>query len=424
MATAGSTTNPRTTNPRTTNPRTTNPRTERQLSYALVDADTHYYEPRDFISAYIDPAYRDRCISVRRTDDDMDQIMFGSEPMSFLTHHADFDRAPRPGGLKEQFRALKQTGRLEKDDDFGVPVKASWREPFARLEEMDQQGVEVALAFPTRGVCFEFLMRDDTDLLYAHLAAFNRWLDEQWGYATDNRLFAPPLMNLTDIDRAVEHLDAALARGTRAVHLQCGPQGGRAPGDPHNDPFWERINEAGIPVAFHIGPTGLNEMYGAHWGENPNPAAHQQSAFQWTCTYGDTAIMHTLASMIYHNLFGRFPNVQVLSVEHGSLWVPYLLSAMDKMKGMGRNGPWPGGYVSGRPSEVFKHHVRVVPYQEEPIDVLVAALGVDRVLMGSDYPHSEGVSEPIQFLDSLAGFDDDDVRKIMRDNTLSMLGLA
>ena len=395
----------------------------RDLPYRIVDADTHYYEPRDFISGYIEPRYRARCISVRRTDDDMDEIFFGAEPMAFLRHHADFDRAPRPGGLKEQFRALKATGRPEKDDDFGVPVRAAWLDPVARLEDMDAQGVDVALAFPTRGVCFEFLMGDDPNLLYAHLAAFNRWLDEQWGYATDDRLFAPPLMNLTDIDRATELLDVALARGARAVHLACGPQGGRAPGDPVNDPFWARIDEAGIPVAFHIGPTRLNEMYGAHWGEDPDPPAHQQSAFQWTCTYGDTAIMHTLASLLYHNLFGRFPGVQVLSVEHGSLWVPYLLAAMDKMKGMGRNGPWPGGYVSGRPSEVFRQHVSVVPYQEEPIAELVVALGVDRVLMGSDYPHAEGVAEPVQFLDALAGFGPVDVEKIMRGNALALLGL-
>ena len=394
------------------------------LGYRLVDADTHYYEPRDFISSYIDPAYRDRCVTVQRTDDEMDQIMFGNEPLVFLSHQADFDRAPRPGGLREQFRALKATGRLEKDDDFGVAVKPSWQNPAERLTEMDEQGVDAALIFPTRGVCFEFMARHDPAVLYANLAAFNRWLHERWGYETDGRLFAPPLMNLTDIDRAIPELDLALKRGTRAVHLQCGPHGGRSPADPIYDPFWERVNEAGLTVAFHIGATGLNEMYGSHWGEDPNPPAHQQSAFQWTCLYGDTAIMHTIASLIFHNLFGRFPNVQVMSVEHGSLWVPYLLGAMDKMKGMGRNGPWPGGYVSGRPSEVFKEHVSVVPYQEEDIPSLVDAIGAGRVLMGSDYPHSEGVAQPIQFLDSLVGLGDDTVRRIMRENSLELLRLG
>ena len=94
----------------------------------------------------------------------------------------------------------------------------------------------------------------------------------------------------------------------------------------------------------------------------PDQKGSGRSAFQWTMLYRDRPIMDTLAILIYHNLFGRFPGVQVMSVENGSIWVPYLLKAMDNMKGMGRNGPWPGGYVEGRPSEVFKQHVYVSPH--------------------------------------------------------------
>ena len=54
---------------------------------------------------------------------------------------------------------------------------------------------------------------------------------------------------------------------------------------------------------------------------------------------------------------------------------------------------------------------------------LVVALGVDRVLMGSGYPHAEGVAEPVQFLDALAGLGPVDVEKIMRGNALALLGL-
>lgn len=398
--------------------------TTRPLDYLLVDADTHYYEPRDFITRYIDPAYRDRAIHVRRTENDLDELMFGDQPLNFLTHHSDFDRAPKPGGLREQFRALKKTGRIEKDDDFGVPMNPAWQNWEARLAQMDEQGVETALAFPTRGVCFEHLMRHQPDVLYANLRAFNRWLYEDWGYAREERLFTAPLMNLTDIDCAVADLEQALSLGARAVHLQCGPHGGRSPADPLYDPFWARIDEAAIPVAFHIGATGLNEMYSAHWNEDPDPPAHQQSAFQWTCFYGDTAIMQTLAALIFHNLFGRFANVRVLSVEHGSLWVAYLLAAMDKMKGMGRNGPWPGGYVRGRASEIFRQHVYVVPYHEDPMEPLAAAIGDGHVLFGSDYPHSEGVADPVEFTDSLKDFAPDRIRRIMRDNTRELLGLA
>ena len=397
---------------------------KRSLGYGLIDADSHYYEPRDFITRYIEPAFRDRAIRVRRTEDGFDQILFGDEPLTFLTHHNDFDRAARPGGLREQFKALKATGRFEKEDGFAVPVDPAWQHSDARLARMDEQGVQAALLFPSRGVCFEHLMREDPDVLYANLHAFNRWLDDDWGYDREGRIFAAPLMNLADVDRGVEELEFALERGARAVHLQCGPHGGRSPADPHFDPFWARVNEAEILVAFHIGVTGFNEMYATHWGEAADPPAHQQSAFQWTCFYGDTAIMQTLAALIFHNLFGRFPKVRVQSVEHGSLWVTYLIAAMDKMKGMGRNGPWPGGYVSGKPSEVFKQPVYVSPYHEDPMAPLVDAIGSEHVLFGSDYPHSEGVAEPVDFVDALEGFDPNATRRIMRENCAHLLGLA
>ena len=55
---------------------------------------------------------------------------------------------------------------------------------------------------------------------------------------------------------------------------------------------------------------------------------------------------------------------------------------------------------------------------------LVDAIGASQVVFGSDYPHSEGVAEPIQFAESLEGFDADTTRQIMRDNARDLLGLA
>jgi predicted TIM-barrel fold metal-dependent hydrolase len=102
-----------------------------------------------------------------------------------------------------------------------------------------------------------------------------------------------------------------------------------------------------------------------------------------------------------------------MSVENGSLWVPYLLGAMDKMKGMGRNGPWPGGYVEGRPSEIVKEKVFVSPYHEEDIGALADVLGAGQILFGSDYPHAEGLADPLSFRESLAGLSADDQDLVM-----------
>jgi predicted TIM-barrel fold metal-dependent hydrolase len=139
--------------------------------------------------------------------------------------------------------------------------------------------------------------------------------------------------------------------------------------------------------------------------------------------YGDRPVMDTIAALILHNLFGRFPNVRVLSVENGSLWVPYLLKQLDKMKGMGRKGPWLGGFVHGRPSEIFKRHVFVSPYHEEDVIALAKLIGASQVVFGSDFPHAEGLERPLDFSDALAGLADHDVRRIMRDNARALVGL-
>lgn len=361
----------------------------------------------------------DRAIRVVKDEDGRDRILVGDEPFTFLAPH--FDTVVAPGGLKEMLLHLKSGVVGDRPTD--IPIEPAFQDREARLALMDQQGIEAAVLLPTLGVTVEHAMRRDVLQTYANLAAFNRWLDEDWGFAWKDRIFGVPLMSLLDVDRAVEQLEWAMDRGARLVHLRPGPVDGRSPADPVFDPFWARVNEAGIGVAFHISESGYNELYSSYWGEPANPASHEQSAFQWTCFFGDRPIMDTLSALILHNLFGRFPNVRVLSVENGSNWVPYLLNALDKMKGMGRNGPWLGGRVKGRPSEIFREHVFVSPFHEEDIVGLTQLIGPERVLFGSDYPHPEGLADPVEFAQRLEPLDDRVVRQVMRDNAASLLGL-
>jgi len=308
------------------------------------------------------------------------------------------------------------------ESDVVVPLDPAYVDRDARLATMDAQGVEAALIFPTLAVCVEHFMADDPDQLYANFHAFNRWLDEDWGFAHQDRIFATPLLSLRDLDRAVAELEWVLDRGAKCIALRPGPAFGRSPADPHFDPFWARVDESGVLVAFHIGESGYNEMMSVYWGEEANPSSHRQSAFQWCNFYGDRPIMDTFSALVLHNLFGRFPNVRCLSVENGSLYVPYLLKQMNKMNGMGRNGPWLGGRITEKPSEIFKRHVWVSPFHEEDVPALAGVIGADRVLFGSDFPHAEGLAEPRDFVESLAGLDDGAVRRIMRDNLRDLLG--
>jgi predicted TIM-barrel fold metal-dependent hydrolase len=389
------------------------------LQYRLFDADNHYYETRDAFTRHIEPRHRDKAIRVVRDDAGNDVVLVGDRPFTFLTE-LNYETTVRPGSLREMLRTLTEEHVL--DSSVREPVQPAYVDRNARLALMDDQGIESCFIFPTLGVCVEHFMKDDVEQTYANLRAFNRWLEDDWGFDYQHRIYAAPLLSLLDRDAAVADLEWALARGARMIHLRAGPAFGRSPADPYFDPFWARVNEAGLTVAFHIGEAGYNELCSTAWGEKPNPSAYDQSAFQWCMYYGDRPIMETLAALILHNLFGRYPNIKVLSVENGSLFVPYLLKLMDKMKGMGRNGPWLGGRVAGKPSEIFKRHVFVSPYYEENIVALSELIGPSQVVFGSDFPHCEGLERPVEFADEIAALPPDHVKMIMRDNARRLVG--
>jgi len=75
------------------------------------------------------------------------------------------------------------------------------------------------------------------------------------------------------------------------------------------------------------------------------------------------------------------------------------------------------------PADVLRRHVWINPFHEDDMAALVAAVGADRVLFGSDFPHPEGLGEPLEFEAQLAGLPAADVRKIMSQNLQDLLRL-
>jgi predicted TIM-barrel fold metal-dependent hydrolase len=413
----------------------------KSIDYRLFDADNHYYEPVDLFERYIEPRYVERTLHVEERDGET-VVSFDGRPFGMVAG-VGHSRRIRPGALRARLRGERPELAEDVDDSYVA-------EPDARIEMMDRQGIEATLMFPSTGVTIENATGDDIEFLLAHIRAFNRWLSESWTFNYKDRILSPALINLADADAAVAELEFVLDRGARAIQVMPGPAQwstadrlGRSPADPVYDPFWARIDEAGTLVCFHSGNTGYMEHYSADWGENPDPDGMRsdrggvgpshpdwnptggRTAFQWTMLYRDRPIMDTLAILVYHNLFGRFPNVQVASVENGSIWVPYLLRAMDNMKGMARGGPWPNGYVEGRPSEIFKRHVYIAPWHYgEDVAGLVELLGAERVLFGSDFPHVEGMSDIGDYQEKAGEYaaslrqPDSETRSVMRDNGL------
>ena len=274
------------------------------MQTALWDADNHYYEARDCFTRYLEPQFADRGIQPRVDADGHESIVVDGRPYTFLPE-AFHDTVIKPGSLREMLMAMS-SGSFSASD-VREQLQPAYVDREARMACMDEQGVEAILLFPTLAVCVEHFLKHDADLLYASFHAFNRWLDDDWGFDAAGRIFAVPLLSLLDVDRAVAELEFVLAAGARAVGLRPGPAYGRSPADPVFDPFWARVNEARVPVGFHIGESGYNELYSVTWGEEANPSSHRQSAFQWTSFYGDRPIMDTFSALVLHNLFGASP---------------------------------------------------------------------------------------------------------------------
>jgi predicted TIM-barrel fold metal-dependent hydrolase len=76
------------------------------------------------------------------------------------------------------------------------------------------------------------------------------------------------------------------------------------------------------------------------------------------------------------------------------------------------------------PIETFRRHVWVSPFYEEPIDGLAELIGVEHVLVGSDYPHPEGLADPLDFTRELTAFDAEDQQRILSSNRQALLAPA
>jgi predicted TIM-barrel fold metal-dependent hydrolase len=364
--------------------------------HRLVDADNHYYETDDSFTRFIEPAFRDRAVHIVRDSDGPGRPYVGAQPLYFLTRNPS-DLVGKPGVVvqkkDQRYEPLAPDELMQPNE---IPEYAR-RE--ARLRWMDEQGIDGVLLFPGLTLTVEHQLRDDRDVCVANMRAFNRWLDDEWGFAYQDRVFGVPFLTLVDLDEAVRDLEWALGRGARAVHLLFAPVYGRSVADPYFDPFWARLAEARVPVCFHGCDSGYSELFSVQWGERPRPPAHAQSAFQRAMFYGERPIMDTLASLVLHNLFGRFPDLQAMSIENGSAWLPYLLRVMDHAEKTGAQGHWLGGRIDDHPGAIFRRHVSVAPFDDDDIRGIVDLVGADRVLLGSDYPHPEGFPEPRKFFE-------------------------
>jgi predicted TIM-barrel fold metal-dependent hydrolase len=385
----------------------------------IFDFDNHYYEAEDALTRHQDKTLGNR--GVRWADiDGKRRLLVGGKVNTYIANPT-FDPVARPGSLFDWYRG--NPGRQTITEAFGdlEPVRPEYRDRSARLRVMDEQGVEGVLLFPTLGVGLEEALRDDPDACTKVFHGFNRWLEEDWGYCFERRIIAVPSIPFLDPAAAAAELHDVLDRGALVVNVRTAPVpvpgGYRSPFDPAYDRFWGLAEEAGVVVATHAGLDGYDVLV-QMWEPGGSESSLFRSPLRGVLTKG-RAVSDYYGAALCHLVFERFPGLRMASVENGAGWIPELLHRLDDAAN--RN---PGSFGE-HPRAVFGAHVWVTPFWEDRVAELLHDVRLDRLLLGSDWPHAEGTRQPSDFVtETLEGLPDEATQRIARDNAVDLLGLG
>jgi predicted TIM-barrel fold metal-dependent hydrolase len=398
------------------------------LGFRAFDADNHYYEAEDAFTRHIDPSMAKRCMQWAFVNGKK-RLLVGGKINKFIPNPT-FDPIAAPGSLEDYFRGRNDEG-LDLKTMFGeldpIDQHPGYRNRDARLQLLDEQGMDGALLFPTLGVGMQEALKHDVPALHAAFTAFNRWLDDDWGYDRgDGRLYAAPVITFSDPELGAQEVDRVLAAGARIMVMIPGPipdgdNGYESPGHPKFDPIWARIAESGVPLALHAGLSGVSH-YGKLWRTGGDAGGGGFEGFKHAAfplvAFQDRGISDTFAALICHGVLERFPALRLASIENGAMWVPDLLRNLKDAR-----GKMPFAFQQ-HPVDQFTNQVWVAPYYEDDMAMLKDAIGIERLLFGSDFPHTEGLAEPTQFVKDIPSFTPEETRAVMRDNVLALLSVA
>jgi predicted TIM-barrel fold metal-dependent hydrolase len=233
---------------------------------------------------------------------------------------------------------------------------------------------------------------EDLRLRWAGIHAHNRWLADFTAELPGRRAGVAQIF-LEDVDRAVEEI--------RWVAGQPGLFGGILLPNPAVDsttpqlhapdyePIWDLCEELGVVVNSHGGGGGPT-----NYGPYPTSFVMMFLEFGWYC-------QRPLVRLIFSGVLERHPALTFVLTETGNSWVPAALAEMEFMYDRIMNAH--DGAVEGlfggmirdsvlhRPSEYWARQCYIgASFMSRRDSAVRAATGVDRIMWGSDYPHSEG----------------------------------
>lgn len=390
-----------------------------KLAFPVFDADNHLYETEEAFTRYLPAEYAGRIKYVEvngRTKIAIDNVISDYIP------NPTFEVVAKPGAFADYFGGNNPEGKSLRELT-GEPMRSvdAFRRAEPRVAMLDDLGLDAALMFPTLASLLEVRLTDDPEFTCTVLHAFNEWLHDEWTFNYQDRIFATPIVNPCIPERGVAELDWLLEKGAKTVLLRpapvAGTRGTRSPFLPEFDPFWARVAESGVLVTLHASDSGYQRYINEWEGTSHELMAFKPKPFYDAVTPG-RAINDAITSAICHGMLSRFPTVKLASVENGGSWAIPCLKAMEKTY-----AKMPQAFEV-HPREAFQRNLWINPFWEDSMEDLVNLMSPEHILFGSDYPHPEGMADPLHWAKEMSDlFPEDDVRKMMGENMYGLLGV-
>jgi predicted TIM-barrel fold metal-dependent hydrolase len=379
----------------------------RELPFSTFDSDNHMYETPDALTKYLPREYEGIVKYVEvvgRT-----KLALRDRISDFIPNPT-FSRVAAPGAAGFD---VTKGGHGFGDKNVGadglhrqklvvMPGIDAFFDPEPRLELMKEMGIDRTLLWPTLASAVEERMADDPDAVCVVIHALNQWMDEHWSYVYSDAIYATPIISLAaGNDVALAELEFVAERGARIFLIRVAPvptwKGRKSFALPEFDPFWARVQELGIVVGMHSGDPGytryLNEWEGLGDQEASIAKGARRANPGFTLLSSEKdSLIDAMASIIGHGLATRFPRLKFLPVEFASTWIRPFHAKLEQAADEA------GVLFDENPVEVFHRNVWVHAFHEpDPKGLIDLGIPVDHIMFGSDFPHPEGMADPLAY---------------------------
>jgi uncharacterized protein len=332
----------------------------------IVDTDAHMMEPEWMWERYTEDVYKSQAPKIG--------IIPESQRRGFMVEGESFvrEKGKYPMAAPAFFAAVKKAmERFERAAKSGFSAQT-------RLEDMDAQGVDVQVLYPT--IAGQMLGREfrDTKLLAACVRAYNNWACD-YSSASPDRLRWAAALPMQDPEEAIKEAHRAAEMGCVSYYMRPNPVGGRSLWDEELFPVWSEIEQIGKPISTHESASSSVPGFGDRMDTHVSGhiLSHPFEA------------MAAMAGLIWYGVFERFPNLKVVHVEADGGWVPYWLQRMEQHWNFSGNAEHE--YLTKSPTEYFKRNVCVAFRGDEPtMKAAVELVGDGNFSWDTDYPHPDG----------------------------------